>query len=135
MVRRHPVYSFQKYNMHVKIFITSIQWFLWHSCLVDSRKTDSAEKCCIVYFFITHCIEEHSRYIDNGRIVVEKHAHLWSIGKSVCKKYKPNNKANCKSVYQLNFLKKAFVLCNCIWGNKLLLPSFINNGNDAVTKR
>ena len=44
-MRIHPVYSFQKYNMHVKIFITSIQRFiLWYSCLVDSCKTHSVEK-------------------------------------------------------------------------------------------
>ena len=44
-------------------------------------------------------------------------------------------KSNCKSVYQLNLQKKVFVLCNWIWGNKLLLPSFINNGNDTVMKQ
>ena len=47
------------------------------------------------------------------------------------KVYKPN----CKSVYQLNLQKKAFALCIWIWGNELSLPSFINDGNDAVTKR
>ena len=47
------------------------------------------------------------------------------------KVYKPN----CKSVYQLNLQKKAFVLCIWIWGNELSLPSFINDGKDAVTKR
>ena len=41
----------------------------------------------------------------------------------------------CKRVYQLNLQKKAFVLCKWIWGNKLSLSSFINDGNDAVMKR
>ena len=45
--------------------------------------------------------------------------------------YKPNS----KSVYQLNLKKKAFVLCKNIWGNKLSLPSFINDGNDVVMKQ
>ena len=31
--------------------------------------------------------------------------------------------------------KKAFVLCKWIWANELSLPSFINDGNDMVTKR
>ena len=50
--RRHPVYSFQKYKMHVKIFITSIKWFiLWYRCLVDSCKTHSVEKMwCLCNF-------------------------------------------------------------------------------------
>ena len=60
-MRRHPVYSFQKYNMHVKIFIMSIEWFiLWYSCLVYSCKTYSVEKH-VVYFVRTHCVGEHSR--------------------------------------------------------------------------
>ena len=40
----------------------SVHWFiLSYSCLVDRCKTDSVEKHCIVYFFITHYIGEHSR--------------------------------------------------------------------------
>ena len=75
-MRRHPVYSFEKYNMHVKIFMASIQWFIiWYGCLVDSCKTHSVEKRCVVYFFITHCVG------------AEKHARLCSVGRSVCKKW------------------------------------------------
>ena len=41
--------------------------------------------------------------------------------------YKPN----CKCL-PVKSSKKAFVLCTLIWGNGLSLPSFINDGNDAV---
>ena len=61
---------------------------------------------------------------------MEKHACLCSVGRWKIEVWKPN----CKSVYQLNLQKKAFVLCNWIWGNELLLPSFINDRNNAVTK-
>ena len=87
---------------------------------------------CVVYFFITHCVGEHSRHIDNGGIVVEKHARLYSVGRSVKSEV---YKSNCKSIYQLNLQKNPFVLCKWIWGNELSLPSFINDGNDAATKR
>ena len=40
-----------------------------------------------------------------------------------------------KSVYQSNLQKKAFVLCKWIWGNELLLPSFISDRNNVVMKQ
>ena len=43
--------------------------------------------CCVVYFLITHGIGEHYRQIANGVSVVEKHARLCSVGRSVCKKW------------------------------------------------
>ena len=41
---------------------------------------------------------------------------------------------NCKCL-PIKSSKKAFVLSKWIWGNKLLLQSFINDGKDAVMKR
>ena len=77
MVRRHPVYSFQKYK-HACKNITSIQWFiLWYSCLVDSCKTHSVEKCLKSVMWCS---------VNDG-IVVEKHTRLCSIGRSVCRKW------------------------------------------------
>ena len=74
--------------MHVKIFMTSIERFiLWYSCVVDSCQTHSVEKRCVVYFFITQWVGEHSGLINNGGIIVEKHTRLCSVGRSICKKW------------------------------------------------
>ena len=54
----------------------SIPLFIfWYGCLVDGCKTHSVEKCCVVYFFITHCVG------------VEKPTRLCSVGRLVCKKW------------------------------------------------
>ena len=64
---------------------------------------------------------------------MEKHTRLCSVGRSVCKKWS-ESKAKLQKRLPVKSSKKAFVLCKWIWGNELLLPSSINDGNDAVKK-
>ena len=86
---------------------------------------------CVVYFFITHCVGERSRQIDNGGIVLEKNFCVALEDQYVKSEvYKPN----CKSVYQLN-LQKRICAMQMNLGKRIIITIFINNGNDVVTKR
>ena len=89
--------SSNMYNIYTKVLRTRLL-----------RKYDKFYRC-IVYVFITHCVGEDSRQIDNGGIDVEKKLVCAVLEDQYIKSevYKPN----CKSAYQLNLQKKAFVLC------------------------
>ena len=92
------------------------------------RKYDNFYRC-IVYFFYNFFLVKS--------IMAEL---LWKntlVGAALEDQYVKSEvyKPNCKSVYQLNLQKKTFLLCKWIGGNELSLSSFINHGNNVVTKQ